>query len=309
MTFLEIRQRIGEVMGVDSTDTTTDPNSTMVTKLKEWVNSRYRLLAGKRSWNWRIQDTIIQTSADISTGTVTATKASTTIEFSSGPVASAAYWFIQFSDTDDWYQISAHTAGETEATIANAYLGTTSATLTYTLRKVYYSLPTTIGKVLNAKQTRDDITLKYLSPRMLDQYVPDRTRTGEPEFYSIVGLDQAVAATANKQYRVEFYPVPSTTMNINFRSYAIPVELSADGDIPIIPEAFHDYLVWDVLSTYGFMFLDDTRLSAAKAEKNDIYDEMRRNDVATEHTPVRRSYDVNLEQTESFLSSLDTPVE
>jgi len=72
MTFLEVRQRIAEIIGVDSTDTTTDANATMVNKLKEWVNSRYRAICGSRAWNFLIKDAIIQTTTEITTGTVTA---------------------------------------------------------------------------------------------------------------------------------------------------------------------------------------------------------------------------------------------
>lgn len=309
MTFLEIRQRVAEILGVDSTDTTTDANATMVNKLKEWVNARYRYLAGRRSWNWRLQDTIIQTVEEITTGTVTATNASTTITFSSGPTPSVAKWFIQFSDTDDWYEITSHTAAATTAVLANAYLGTTSSTLTYTLRKVYYSLPSTVGKILNAKQTRDDVSLRYISPRQIDYFVPDRTQVGEPQYYSITGLDQTIAATADQKYRVEFYPVPNDTMNINFRHYAIPAELSADGDIPIFPAEFHEFLVWDVLGSYGFMFLDDTRISAAKAEAADIFKEMKANDVATENVAVRQPFDVDLGNVQSILNRTDLPIQ
>ena len=289
MTFLEIRQRIAEVMGIDSTDTTTDANATILVKLKEWVNSRYRLLAGKRSWNWRIKDTIIQTEAEITTGTVDVTNGSTTITFSTGPTPSVLGWFIQFSDTDDWYEISDHTATQTGATLANTYLGVTNATISYTLRKIYYTLPSTTGKVLNAKQTRDDITLTYLSPHQLDYLIPDRTRSAEPEFYSIVGVD------SNRDWRVEFYPVPNDEMNINFRHYIVPTELSADGDIPTFSPDFHEFLVWDVLASYGFMFLDDTRLSAAKVEAKSIMKAMIDNDVAAEDIAVRLPYDVNLD--------------
>lgn len=285
MTFLEIRQRIAEIIGVDSADTTTDSNATMVNKLKEWVNARYRALASSRSWNWTIKDGIIQTAAEITTGTITATLASTTITFSSAPTPSVAGWFIQFSDTDDWYQISTHTAATTTATLTTAYLGATSSTLTYTLRKVYYALPSDLSKVLNMKQTRSDVTLQYVSARQSDSLVPDKTSTGEPRFYSISGLD------SSRLYRAEFYPIPSTTMNIAIRYYAVVAELSGDSDVPLIPEGFHDILVWDTLATYGFMFMDDTRVSAAKVLAADLYKQLKDNDVASENLPVRFASD------------------
>lgn len=303
MTFLEIRQRVAEIIGVDSTSTTTDANATMVNKLKEWVNARYRVICASRKWNWLLKDGIVQTTTEITTGTVTATTDVTTITFSSGPTPSVAGWFIQFSDSEDWYLISAHTATQTGATLANAFLGTTSSTLTYTLRKVYYTLPSDIGAILSVKQTRDDVKLRYISPRQLDNLIPDRDRTGEPEFYSIVGLD------SSQLYKVEFYPVPNVRMNIIVRYYQVAAEMSADGDTPLIPEAFDEILVWDTLATYGFTWLDDTRLSSALAERNRLWDAMIKNDIQTENIAVRMPFDVAVVDSSNILRQVDLPIE
>lgn len=307
MTFLEIRQRVAEVMGIDSTDTTTDANATIVNKLKEWVNARYRYLAGKRSWNWRIQDAIVQTQTEITSGTVSVTHDSANITFSSSITPDVVRYWIQFEESDDWYEITTHGGSTDAAVLTTPFVGTTNAASEYTLRKVYYNLPATVGKILDAKQTRDDIKLTYISPREMDRLVTERQRTGEPEYYSVVGLDPTTAATAAKQWRIEFYPTPDAEMNIVFRHYLTPTELSADGDIPIFPEAFHEFLVWDTLGTYGFMFLDDTRLSAAQAEANRIYKDMIANDVASENIPVRQAYDVNLEQSHR-LNYMEYPI-
>ncbi len=302
MTFIKIRKRIAEIIGVDYSDTTADSNDTLVTKLKEWVNNRYLALASSRSWNWTIKDAVIQTATEITTGTVTATLASTSITFSNAPTPSVAAWFIQFSDSEDWYQIATHTAATTSAVLSNAYLGTTSSTLTYKLRKVYYALPSDLSKILNLKQTRDDITLKYLSARIVDNLVPDKTRTGKPAFYTISGLD------SSRQYRAEFYPVADVAMNINLRYYSTVTELSSDSDVPLIPAAFHDFLVWDTLATYGFMFMDDTRISAAKALANELYKKLEDNDVATEDIPIRMAFDDSPSQNYSQLNQENFPI-
>jgi hypothetical protein len=302
MTFLQIRQRIAELMGVSSVDTTPDANATMENKLKAWVNDRYKVLAGKESWNWLIGDIIIQTVEDITTGTVTATTASTTITFSSGPTDSVAGYFIQFSDTDDWYEISAHTAAATTATLTTAFLGTTSSTLTYILRKVYYTLPSTTGKILNVRQMRTKSTLTYIPIRHLDLVVPDRTRVATPTNYTISGV------TSDRLYKMEFYPVPNEAMNINVRHYKIITEMTADTDVPIIPEAYHGILVWDVLSTYGFTFLDDTRLSSAKAEFNNLFKDMKKNHVDVENIAVRNAFDVEPSQATSQLAQQNLPI-
>lgn len=304
MTFLECRQRVAEALGLAETDTTSDANATIQAKLKAWINQRYLYICGLESWVWLIKNSIIQTTTEITTGTVTATLGSTTITFTNAPAVSVTNWFIQFSDSDDWYEISAHTAAQTGATLANAYLGTTSSTLTYKLRKVHYTLPSDTGKILDLRQTRQDIKLKYIPVRQLDRFIPDRTSTGNPKYYSVVGVD------SSGLYRVEFYPVPNVAMNINTRYYKVVTALSADADVPLIPTAFQDVLVWDVLGTYGYNFLDDTRISEAKAEANRILDDMRKNNIVTEDIPVREAFDSNTINTETAeLSRMDLPIQ
>jgi len=301
VNFLEIRQRIAEEMGIASNDTTTDPNATVENKLKEWVNSRYRVLSGKKSWNWLIADSIIQTETEITTGTVSITQDSASITFSSGPTNSVTDWWIQFDDTDDWYFISAHTAASTSATLTSVFLGPTNGTSGYTLRKVYYALPTTVHKILNIRQTRDDRTVDYITPRKFDRFVADRTRSGEPEFYTITGLD------SNNQYRMEFYPVPDVRMNLTMRAYKIATEMSADSDTPLIPPQFHEFLVWDVLATYGYLFLDDDRIVRALGIANQLLKDMKANEVTTERISTRVPFDIEILDG-NRLDRLDLPV-
>lgn len=304
MTFLQIRQRVAEALNVAETDTTTDANATIQAKIKAWINTRYRYICGLRSWVWLLKDSTLQTSIEITTGTVTATLASTTITFTNAPAVSVAGWFIQFSDSDDWYEIASHTAAVATATLANAYIQTTSSTLTYTLRKVYYTLPTDLGKILDLRQSRNKQKLTYIPIRKMDRLVPDRTRTGQPEYYTISGVD------SSGLYRLEFYPVANVKMNVQLRYYRVAAEMSGDSDVPLIPLQFQDILVWDVLATYGYNWLDDTRLSSAKAEYNRILEDMKKNDIVTEDIPVREAFDANIVSTdEAILSHLDLPIE
>lgn len=305
MTFLEIKQRVAEALGISSADTTADANATIAAKLTEWVNARYRYICGKKSWNWMVKDSIIQTVVDVTAGTVEATNGDATITFSTGPTLSAAGWFIQFSSSSDWYEISTHTAAATEAEMTVPYLGTTSSSLTYTLRKVYYALPSDTGKILDIRRSRVWRSgLKYIPIRLLDKYAIDRNQTGTPTYYSIIGID------SSRQYKMVMFPSPNEAINLNLRRYCVAAELSADGDVPIIPEAFHDLLVWDVLGTYGYNFLDDTRLSAAKAEANRLMEDLEKADVAAEDIPVRESFDGHTSSSDTaWLTRMDLPIE
>ncbi len=304
MTFLEIRQRIAELMGLDSTDVTPDGNGTMEEKFKAWVNARYKSLCGKRSWNFLIKDSIIQTTPDVTTGTVTATNGSASLTFSNAIVPTDVEgYFIQFSDTTDWYELSS-TASTSTATMDVPFLGTTSSTLTFVLRKVYYMLPSDTGKILNVSQHRVwNTTLKYIPPRILDKFLAYRQQSNRPQFYSIAGLN------TSREYKMELFPNPSVAMNLNVRRYQVVDDMVNDTDVPVLPESYHEILVWDVLATYGYLFLDDTRVSAAKAEFNDLYDLMKMNNVDSEGAPVRLAFDVDLSGYNNVLGQYNLPVQ
>jgi hypothetical protein len=169
---------------------------------------------------------------------------------------------------------------------------------------VYYTLPSDLGKLLDIRQTRDDIKLHYIPIRNLDRYVADRTQTGEPEYYTFVGQD------SSNLYRLEFFPVPDVKMNLNVRYYRVVAELSSDSDVPLIPTQFHDILIWDVLGTYGYNFMDDTRINFAKAEANRIMEDMKKNDLVTENIAVREAFDVNPSSSDTeWLRRMDLPIE
>lgn len=303
MTFLEIRQRIAEMLGLSSADTVADDNATLENKFKEWVNARYRVLCGKRQWNWLLKNTILQTSTQITTGTVSISDTSANITFSSGPAVSVAGWFIKFAGSEDWYEISTHTAAATAAVLTVPFIGTTAPTSTYTLRKVYYVLPTDCHQVFDVFETVNDKKLKYLPMRYLDHVVPERTTVSVPDFYTILGVD------SSKQARVEFYPVPDQRMNLWVRYYQTAAEMSSDSDTPLIPIAFHDVLVWDVLATYGFLFLDDSRVNEAKKIAEKIYEDMVKNDIDAENVVSRLPYDAgSLTSKDEWLKRLDLPI-
>ena len=273
MTFLELRQRIAEMAGLDQTNSDTD------TFLKEWINDSYKLIAGIKTWPWRVQNDIIQTVEEINTGTVSVTQDSTAITFSSGPVPSVQDDYrIQFDDSDDWYDITSHTAGATSATLSDPYLGTTDAAIVYNLRKVYYDLPSDFDRMITVRQSRSDIKIDPLDFRFMDKYFPDPTEVGEPRNYQIIGLDSLSPTTgSNNQFRLVFFPTPNVRMNVDLRFYSKMIALSADTDQPVFQEQWHSLIIFDVLERYAYTFLDDDRLSEVKAARKELLESMIQN--------------------------------
>lgn len=262
MTFLELQERVAELAGLDNTNTSDN------TRIVEWINQSYQQLSAIYDWPWLIDRTIIQTQADINTGTLSVTNNSTAVTFSAAPtiVGEAEQYMIQIDGTEEWYNLTDITT--TSGTLSVPYLGTTDATAGYKLRKMYYSLPTGVDRVLSMQQTIDDIKLEEISTNNFHEFFVDPNQTDTPRSYYFNGTD-----TSN-QYQVGFYPIPATSNNIHVQTYKKITELSAQTDEPIFPVKFHNVLVFSALFLYGYDFIDDDRIAMAQSKTKQLVEQM-----------------------------------
>jgi hypothetical protein len=281
MDYQDLQSRVAEMLGLPDDDTE------YLTKIKAWINESYKAISGLDQWPWLLKNDVIQTVVEINTGTVDVTNGSTSITFSSAPTPSVQDdWRIQFAETDDWYDISAHTAGATGATLADKFLGTTNATSKYTLRKVYYSLPSDFGKMMSVRQAITDVKLQPVDLRIWDDQIPDPTRVASPVWYLIIGQD------SSQNYRITFHPIPDDEINIDIRYYQTVSDLSANDDEPLLPDQFRPILVFDVLSKYGYLFLDDDRIQTASALRDKFMKDLKGHGWPTpDHTVKKVPWD------------------
>lgn len=266
MTFTALKARIAGETGLD---TTTDD-----TLLGVWANAAYKNILGAFRWPWLLKNSIIQTVADITTGTVTINAGSTSGTFSSAPAVSVAnQYMIQFPTvSDDWYLISAHTASQTNFTLANAFVGTSNLTAgTYICRKVYYSLPSDCDGIIGLRQAITDINLTPVDIRTFDRYLPDPTATAEPVVFALAGYD------TSKNWQMTLYPTPTSVMNLQLRYYYMPSDMSSGSDTPVIPEKFDDIIVFGALKDYGHPYIDDDRYKWAKERFDSAMLDMKNN--------------------------------
>jgi hypothetical protein len=266
MDFSDIKDRVAQETGLDL-----DVDGDLVTA---WVNAAYKKICGLFNWPWLLTIATIQTQADITTGTVTIAAGSAALTFSSAPTQSVAnQYMIQFTDvSDDWYIISAHQAGSTSATLSVPFNGTANLSgATYLLRKVFYTLPANLDRIIDARQARTDTKLGAIDIRAFDRYLPDPTATGDPLFYSMCGLDE------NQSWQITLYPIPSTTENVQIRYLYMPEDMEDDTDTPILPQKFHDAIVYGALYLYGHDFIDDTRVINAKSRYMEAIKDMKDN--------------------------------
>jgi len=264
MTFVNIKLKIAEELGLNATND--------ATKLGVWANEAYRFIAGLRQWPWNLASKTLQTVADITTGTATISAGDTALTLSVGPTPSVATDYeIQLTDqSDDWYLVTAHTATETTATISPAFVGSSNYSAgNYILRKKFYSVASDVDKIINMKEAINNQALAYIDPRDLDDYDPDPTATDTvPYAYTLLGFD------ATNNWRVNFLPTPTTVANIQYKYYQRTTDLSADGDLPILPAKWHQAIVFVALSMYGHPYIDDSRMTMAQSRARTILKEM-----------------------------------
>lgn len=224
-----------------------------LTKIKRWLNMGYQYICGKHNWPFLLGYEIVQTVTDITTGTVSINAASTSLTFSSAPSVSVANRYIKFSSADDWYEITAHTAASTSATISPAYGQSDNLSGgTYTVRKLLYATTTPLASYLDIKKMVSPKRLESVNQREADFFLPLYLDAGDSYDYIMGPID----SSSNLQFSVA--PPPSAVVNLQVRGIKAVTDLSSDSDVPIFPAKWHDAVV-DFGAHYGFISLDDTR--------------------------------------------------
>jgi hypothetical protein len=245
-----MRQELGDRTRYDQTISTDD------TKLKRWLNMAQQYICGRHNWPFMLKEEIVQTTADITTGTVSINAADTALTFSSAPTPSVQGRYIKFTAsgaTDDWYEITAHTAGQTNATISPAYVGSANLSgATYEVRKLLYSTSTPLLQILDMKQLITPVRLISQSPRETDYFLPLYYDEGNPYYYIMSSPD----STGKIQFSL--LRSPDSTMNIMVRGIRALTDMSGDTDTTLVPVQWHDGLI-NIAAYYAFQGLDDSR--------------------------------------------------
>lgn len=263
MDFTALKSNVANEVGLNATDD--------ASILGAWVNAAYKQINGAFNWPWLFKVGTIQTVADITTGTVSINSGSTALTFSSGPAVSVAnQYMIQFTATsNDWYLITSHSAASTSATLSVPFGGSGNISgAAYICRKIYYSLPSDMDRLIDIRQARTTSKLGAVDIRTLDRYLPNPTATGDPLYYAMTGLD------TSKYWQVTLYPTPTTIENLQLRYLQIPADLSSGTDTPLIPEKFHPLIIFGALYMFGHAYTDDSRISSAKTRYDDGMEEM-----------------------------------
>lgn len=281
MQFSVMQTRVAEETGLSTTDD--------ATKIKAWLNEAYKFVCALANWPWLLKNGTVQTVADITNLTASVNAAATAVTLSATHTPTLANdYMIRFDATsDDWYLITAHTAGTDALTISPAYVGSTNLSAgACTIRKVFYSLATDVDRIVGMRQAISDSKIENVSVQTFDRYLPDPTATGDPLYYAYMGLD------SSKSHRITFYPTPSSKLNVQYRYYQRITELSGDSDTPLIPDPWHQVIIFVALAGFGHAYIDDDRIASAK-ERADVILKKMLDQISPvpDHLPVIQPWD------------------
>lgn len=262
--------RVANATGLDA--------STDAAVITAWLNQAYQQVSGAADWPWLLTNATMQTETQITTGTVTISAGATTGTLSvAAPASVATNYMIQFTgQSDDWYIITVNNTPFTAFTINVPFVGTSNYTAgAYIIRRVFYSIPTAIDRIIDLRQAITDIAIPLIDPRDYDRILPDPQNTGTPVYAYLTGMTSAGV------WQLGFDPIPSAIINIQMRGYQKITELSSGGDTPLIPAKWHSVLVFMALALYGYEYIDDTRLQEARSKATELLNEMTQNATPT----------------------------
>ena len=253
LTYANIETRCINQLRISSTHTAE------VTKVQALINETYRDLYVMMDWWWLRKRTVINTLADITTGTVSVTKDSTTVTFSSAPAVDLDRYVLLIpgdsGDSQAVYRISAHTAASATATLDAAFTGTTNATAGYKLYRDAYSLPTDCGKVLKVRRFGFQEPIDLMDPNDLFDLKEYDQSVGKPQWASVYDFATTGDPTTARQLIVHPYPDDTYRLEVMYKQ-ALNTELSSSTQ-PLIPDDFRQILVYGTLATGYPIFLND----------------------------------------------------
>lgn len=153
MTLTEAITRIAALTKKLSTDSTS-----VIPRIRGHVNEICRREWNTFPWTFRNREYHFKLEPEVTTGTVSVTNGSNTVTFSSAVLTTSEHkgWYFRVvgDSPTNWYRVN-HVISTTQANIGPAYLGTTSGTATYELRKLDYNLPPEVDEVILVKVLSD----------------------------------------------------------------------------------------------------------------------------------------------------------
>jgi hypothetical protein len=240
LTFANLQDEVYAHSGLDSTDSTNQTN------VSRWLNYVQQDICSRWPWTFMESRESIVTVPDYTTGTVSVTSGSTTVNgtltvFTT--TMAAGQYYIQFDGSNDWYKIATRVS-DLQITIENGYAGTSDLTdSTFIVRKFFYSLSSACDRIIDIRNWNTPLKLTNVDPRTLDDLRPNPQSTNSSYGYLCWGYD----SSGNVQ--VSPYPFPSDARILELRTIKRPTD-----DAISVPNKYAHLIAWGALAI-SFAFL------------------------------------------------------
>jgi hypothetical protein len=236
---------------------------------------------------WAERSAILRTQAQYTTGTVTATKGSTTLtgsstawntnnDFSVKNMRAGGKVRIAGSLTP--YTIDS-VSGDTSATLTTAFVEETTSGATYVYYEDEYALASDFLRPVDMQRFSDQVPIDLISrTEFRRRYPSNSVPQSRPSVACII--DAPFSGSTTPVRRVRFAPPPSTnvlipytyiTSNLAVSSAGVAAaNMSSDSDEPIVPLRYRHAIVFHALAHWYRDKKDDSRTEAARGEYTDL---------------------------------------
>jgi hypothetical protein len=195
-----------------------------------WIIDRYQSILDKLPWQRLENETVIETAAEYSTGTLTVTNGSAVIAgvgttwtgAMTGRIIRPFGQPITIPETDSpggptYYEFTYSAAGT--ASLDRPYEDASAAGVAYRINQNVYPLPDGTRLVRGITDARNSRLLTRTTLAQLNESAPERAAYGNPQFWALY-IDQASNPPV---LQVELYPVP-------VNGYGLFADTVLDGD-------------------------------------------------------------------------------
>ena len=276
--YTDLQNRVRVQTGVTATET----------QAKRYVNvALHDMHIGfEYKFPWSERSARLLTQAEYTTGTVTATKGSTTIT-GSGTAWNTNNDFtvknmrangkIRIAGSTTPYVISA-VGSDTSATLTSKFVETTTSDATYVYYEDEYDLASDFLRPVDMQQFSDQMSIELIGRTEFRRRYPVNSTTGRPTVATLI--DSAPSGNTTPVRRVRFFKPPSTALSIPYTYITSNLAVSSTGtaqanmaaaaDEPIVPLRYRHALVFHALYHWMRDKKDDARMEAAKGEYTDL---------------------------------------